>query len=100
MEYKLISTKGTRKFNGTHAQAIEAAIAMEDELQPAYGVTVEMDGETIAEIENGAIDGRTPAAWWAWHDEDQSRWSSTEDEAEDRCAAWTRGETDDGPSMP
>lgn len=42
-------------------------------------------------------------AWWAWHDADQSRWSPGEDpgeataNAEARCAAWMRGESDDGP---
>ena len=97
MQFNLISAKGTRKFSGTTMQAIEAAIAMEEELQPALGVTVELDGETIAEITDGAVDGRKPSEWWAWHDEDQARWSATEEEAEDRCAAWTRGESGDGP---
>jgi hypothetical protein len=42
-------------------------------------------------------------AWWAWHDADPSRWSPGEDpseataDAEARCAAWMRGESDDGP---
>lgn len=37
-------------------------------------------------------------AWWAWHDQDASRWSETPEEAEARCSAWTAGETDDGPT--
>jgi hypothetical protein len=53
MAYKLISTKGTREVEGTQADAIAAAIAMEADLQPAYGVTVEIDGETVAEIRDG-----------------------------------------------
>lgn len=35
--------------------AIAAAIAMEAELQPAFGVTVDMDGETVAEIRDGIV---------------------------------------------
>ena len=53
MTYKLISTKGEREVEGTQEEAIAAAIAMDGELQPAYGVTVELDGETVAEIEDG-----------------------------------------------
>jgi hypothetical protein len=49
--YTLISTKGNRTVEGTETEAIAAAQAMHDELQPAYGVTVEdEDGETVAEI--------------------------------------------------
>lgn len=51
--YRFISTKGIREFTGTADEAIAAAKAMEAELQPAYGVTVELDGETVAEIRNG-----------------------------------------------
>lgn len=51
--YKLISTKGTREFFGTQDDAIKAAVAMEADLQPAFGVTVDLDGETIAEIRDG-----------------------------------------------
>lgn len=36
-------------------------------------------------------------AWWAWHDADYSRHSSTLEEAEERCAAWVDGTSDDGP---
>lgn len=54
MTYQLISVKGNRQFEGTKAEAIEAAIAMEEELQPAYGVTVEhADGTIVAEIRDG-----------------------------------------------
>jgi hypothetical protein len=36
--------------------------------------------------------------WWAWHDEDYSRWEyETVQEAEIACAAWVRGESDVGP---
>lgn len=48
-------------------------------------------------------DLRTEDAWWAWHDADASRWSPGEDpteataDAEARCSAWLRGESDDGP---
>lgn len=58
MAYKLISTKGTREVEGT----LEDAIAMEADLQPAYGVTVDLDGETVAEIRDGvdASDDKVP----------------------------------------
>ena len=49
--YRLISTKGTVEFVGTEAEAIAAAIEMQDELQAAFGISVENeDGKTIAEI--------------------------------------------------
>jgi len=56
MTYTLISVKGTRTMEGTETEAIAAAIAMEAELQPAFGVTVELDGETVAEICDGKLD--------------------------------------------
>lgn len=45
---------------------------------------------------------RTADQWWAWHDQDSSRWSpGNQDEAtaaaEARCAAWIAGGSDDGP---
>jgi hypothetical protein len=42
---------------------------------------------------------RTDAAWWVWHDADQSRWSSSTAEAEERCAAWVRDGGSDGPEL-
>lgn len=52
--YNLISVKGDREFTGTREEAIAAAIAMEEELQPSFGVTVEdAAGETVAEIRDG-----------------------------------------------
>lgn len=56
MNYKLISTKGTRTITGTEHEAIQAAIAMESELQPSFGVTVELDGATVAEIRDGEVE--------------------------------------------
>lgn len=56
MEYKLISTKGTRTITATMHEAIQAAIAMEAELQPSFGVTVELDGSTVAEVRDGEVD--------------------------------------------
>jgi hypothetical protein len=55
--YNLISTKGNRQFNGSLDAAIQSAIAMEAELQPAFGVTVEdAEGNTVAEIRDGQLD--------------------------------------------
>lgn len=54
--YTINSIKGSRTIDGTQADAIAAAIAMEEELQPAFGVTVELDGETVAEIRDGVAD--------------------------------------------
>lgn len=36
--------------------------------------------------------------WWAWHDQDDDRHSATMAEADDRCAAWVAGTSDDGPT--
>ena len=99
MTYTLVTVKGRREINGDLMAALDAALDMEEELQPAYGVTVTRDGETIAEVRDGAIDGRTPDAWWAWHDANQSHWSADVEHAEARCAAWLIGESDDGPEI-
>jgi hypothetical protein len=55
MKYTLISTKETRVIEAaSESDAIKAAIKMEQELQPAWGVTVEdSDGDTVAEIRDG-----------------------------------------------
>ena len=95
--YTLTSTKASRELSGSLMAALEAAIALEAELQPAYGVTVTRNGETIAEVLDGTVDGRDPAAWWEWHDADAQRWSGSAEEAEERCARWVVGESDDGP---
>ena len=42
---------------------------------------------------------RTQEQWWAWHDASQVRHSPTMEEALARCAAWVRGESDDGPHL-
>jgi hypothetical protein len=55
MEYKLISTKGIRTVTGTEAEAVQAAIAMEKELQPAFGITIELDGVTVCEVRDGEV---------------------------------------------
>lgn len=100
MEYNLISVKGTSMFRGSLMDAIDAAIAMEEELQPSYGITIEdSDGNTVAEVVDGAIDGRAPDIWWEWHDSDSSRWSESESKAKQRCADWMIGVSNDGPEM-
>ena len=49
--YRLISTKGSIEFFGTEAEAIAEAKEMQDELQAAFGISVENeDGKTVAEI--------------------------------------------------
>lgn len=96
--YTLTSVKGGREVRGTLLAAIEAAIAMEANLQPAFGLTVSRDGEIVAEVIDGAVDGRTLAAWWEWHAADSSRWAGDAAEAEDRAALWLIGESDDGPA--
>lgn len=55
--YNLISTKGRRRVTGTLEQAVEAAKAMDAELQPMFGVTIEdaKDGRFVAEIDDGRI---------------------------------------------
>lgn len=56
--YRLISTKGTREIEGTREEAVSAAIAMERELCPAYGITVEdaATGETVGEVRDGRVE--------------------------------------------
>jgi hypothetical protein len=55
--YKLVSAKGTRIVNGTEQQAIAAARKMEEELQPAFGVSVEDElGNTVANVEDGRVE--------------------------------------------
>lgn len=51
--YNLISCKGNEVFRGTLKQAMRAAVSMNDELQPAFGVRVERadDGVTMYEVE-------------------------------------------------
>lgn len=54
--YRLISAKGTRTVDGEQADAVAAANAMDAELQPAYGVTVEdAAGNTVAEVIDGEV---------------------------------------------
>lgn len=56
MEYRLVSVKSEQHVDGTKAEAIQAAIMMEQTLQPTYGVTVEdAQGNTVAEIQDGAV---------------------------------------------
>jgi hypothetical protein len=53
--YIISCTKGTREVVGTYHDAIKAAKAMEKRLQPSYGVSIEMDDETIAEVRDGVV---------------------------------------------
>lgn len=63
MTYRLISTKGTRTITGTRDQAIRAAVRMEAELQPSYGISVEDDGGvTVAEVRDGCVAVDDPPA--------------------------------------
>lgn len=52
--YELTSTKGSKTINGDLAAAFRAAIEMEAELQPSFGITIDGDGRTF-ECENGRI---------------------------------------------
>jgi len=55
--YRLVSSKGTKTVNGSEQQAIVAAIKMEEELQPSFGVSIENEhGETIAEVNDGKVE--------------------------------------------
>lgn len=53
--YRLFSVKQTERFVGTREDAIDRAMAIEEEYQPAYGVTVEdvETAETVADIRDG-----------------------------------------------
>lgn len=52
--YRITSIKHTELFTGSFEEAVSRAIAIEEEYQPAYGVTVE-DGDDcpVAEIRDG-----------------------------------------------
>lgn len=53
--YTLTSTKGDSTIEGTLAEAFRAAITMEEELQPSYGVTIEGGEDGAFECRNGNI---------------------------------------------
>jgi hypothetical protein len=53
-KYTLISVKGNKTLVCDLDHAIRVAIAMDNDLMPAYGVQVEdADGETVADIQDG-----------------------------------------------
>lgn len=57
---------------------------------------------TDSEIEHapeGSPAATLAAAWWAWHDEDSIRNDGSMASALRRCAAWVRGECDEGPDL-
>lgn len=56
MSYSITSTKGKTEVDGNLADAISAALRMEADLQPAYGVTIELGGDTVATVSGGAHD--------------------------------------------
>ena len=52
--FTLVSVKGTKKVIGTLADAIAAAIKLERQWRPAYGVEICNSGfETVADIRDG-----------------------------------------------
>lgn len=78
----------------------EAAAAGDSEQVALCDRALDGDQDALAECYR-VIDAA--AAWWAWHDADPSRWSPGEGpdeataDAEERCAAWVRGDSTDGP---
>jgi hypothetical protein len=54
-KFRLVSVKGRISVDGTLEDAIREAIAYEAKYQPAYGVTIEQYGETVAEVEDGKV---------------------------------------------
>lgn len=54
--YTLTSTKGSRDVTGDLHAAIQAALEMEEELQPAYGVTVMLGEQEVAEVRDGSVE--------------------------------------------
>ena len=52
--YKLESVKGDRIIQADSLEdAIRAAIQMEEELQPAFGIGIKRSGFYVANVENG-----------------------------------------------
>lgn len=106
-KFKLISLKGTEAVDGSFAEALAAALHMDETLQPGLGVTVEdAAGDTVATVDDGNVEvgDRSTTEWWAWHDADSSRWSpgdpdeATKD-ATRRALAWVTGDSKDGPAL-
>ena len=54
--YTISSVKGGKTVSGSLEDAISAAVRMERDLQPALGVTVDLDGETVAEVRDGNVE--------------------------------------------
>ena len=55
--YRLISAKGCRTIVATKREAIKAAIMMEEQLQPAFGVCVENEsGSTVTTVKDGKVE--------------------------------------------
>lgn len=54
--YTISSVKGSKAVSGTAEEAIAAAVEMERDTQPAFGVTVDIDGETVAEVRDGVVE--------------------------------------------
>jgi len=57
MKYTLTCVKGTRIVEGCLFDAIGVAREMNEELRPAFGITIESEDGDIAEMdENGEVD--------------------------------------------
>ena len=55
--FTLTTTKATKTVTGTIEEAIAAAIELDHDLQPAFGVTVsDENGNTVAEIRDGQVE--------------------------------------------
>jgi hypothetical protein len=55
--WKLCSVKSSETFDGTLLQAIQAAVEMETDLQPAFGVDVhDESGERVVTILDGEME--------------------------------------------
>lgn len=90
MTHTITTLKGS--FTGSLAECL----LWQEEHQ---GAMADIDGIDLDELRVQAGTPRSEEAWWSWHDADQSRWSSSTEEAEQRCAAWVAGESDDGPDV-
>lgn len=50
--YTITSAKTSEDFSGTFDEAVARAKAINDEYQPAFGVQIEEDGETVWDTED------------------------------------------------
>lgn len=87
--YRVWSVKGSQMIDGTLEDAIAAAVAHEEEHQPAFGVEVEDDdGEVVARVSDGQIERAATPEVTTYCVEIEGGLGDTEVTAPDLATAW------------